>query len=507
MTWRLTDPEGNEAAKIKWELVEYTNGQGLDLGCGQFKAFPHFIGVDNGHHWGMKGVDVPVKTCEKLDVFAGHSMDFVFSSHLLEHIHDTKSALKEWWRVLKVGGYLILYLPHKEHYPNCGEEGANPDHKHDFLPEDIKNFMKDIGGWDLVRNETRTEGREYSFLQIYKKFASDKHRYSCREPQPEKTCAVVRYGAFGDAVQTSSVFPQLKADGYHITVYTTDIGNEILKHDPHIDKIIIQGKDQVANHELGPFWDSLKAKYTKFVNFSESVEKTLLAYPDTMMHQWPQSMRHKHLNKNYLEFMHDIAELPYEPRQKFYASAEEKAWAKKEKAKMGGEVILWSLAGSAVHKTWPHLDAVIARLMLRDKTTKVVLVGDHLCQLLEQGWENEPRVICRSGIWTIRESLAFAQIADLVIGSETGVLNAVALDDVPKIVTLSHSSVENLTRDWKNVTNLIPKTACYPCHRLHFNFDHCHRDDATGTAQCQADITADEMYAAILTSTDQKKAA
>lgn len=507
MTWTIDGPQGNEAAKIRWELVEYTNGTGLDLGCGQFKAFPHFIGVDNGHHWGMKGVDVPVKTCEKLDVFASQSMDFVFSSHLLEHIVDTKLALKEWWRVLKVGGYLILYLPHKELYPNCGTEGANPDHKHDFMPEDIEAVMKDLGGWDLVRNETHSEGIEYSFFQVYKKFSGDKHRYGYREPKPEKTCAIVRYGAFGDAIQTSSVFPQLKEQGYHITVYTTDVGNEILKNDPHVNRIIIQGKDQVPNPELGRFWDFLKTKYTKFINFSESVERSLLAMPGDIRHGWSHDMRHKYLNANYLEFMADIAGVPYQAKQKFYPTEEEKTWARKTRATLDGKVILWSLSGSAIHKAWPHLDAAIARILLRDKTTRVVLVGDELCQLLEQGWEAEPRVICRSGKWSMRQSLAFAQLCDLVIGSETGVLNAVAFDRVPKIVSMSHSSVENLTRDWVNCISLEPKTACYPCHQLHYNFNHCPRDEATGVAQCQADITVGDMDAAILNQLEQKKAA
>jgi SAM-dependent methyltransferase len=130
------------------------------------KAFPHFIGVDNGHHWGTAGADVAVKTCEDLSIFAGQSMDFVFSSHLLEHIQDTKAALKEWWRVLKVGGRLVLYLPHKDLYPNCGTPGANPDHKHDFMPEDIEGIMKEIGGWDMLRNETRAETNEYSVFSM-----------------------------------------------------------------------------------------------------------------------------------------------------------------------------------------------------------------------------------------------------------------------------------------------------------------------------------------------------
>jgi len=497
MTWKIDDPQGDEAAKIRWELVEYTAGRGLDLGCGQFKAFPHFTGVDNGHHWGMKGVDVHVDTCEDLSIFASQSMDFVFSSHLLEHIKDHEKALKEWWRVLKVGGKLCLYLPHKEHYPNVGKEGANPDHKHDFLPEDIEAAMKKIGGWDLLRNETRIEDREYSFFQVYEKLQGNKRRFSYQDPKPAKTCAVVRYGAFGDAIQASSIYPLLKKQGYHVTFYTTEIGNEICKHDPNIDKIVLQGKDQVPNQQLPEFWASLKKKYDKFNNLSESVEGSLLALQGRPSHAWPHALRHKMLNVNYNEMTHDLAELPHVFAQKFYATDEEKAWAKKEKARIGGTVILWSLAGSAIHKTWPYLDSIIARLMIQQKDVKVVLVGDLLCQLLEQGCEKEPRVLCRSGVWSIRQSIAFAQVADMVIGSETGVLNAVGMENVPKIITLSHSSEENLTEHWKNTTALIPKTSCYPCHQLHYSFEFCRQDKVSGVAQCQADITPDELYQSI----------
>lgn len=497
MVWRIDDPQGNEAEKIRWELVEYTRGRGLDLGCGQFKAFPHFTGVDNGHHWGMKGVDVHVNTCEDLSIFASQSMDFVFSSHLLEHIVNTKAALKEWMRVLKVGGRLCLYLPHKEHYPNVGEEGANPDHKHDFMPEDIIEVMKDVGGWDLCRNETRTEGREYSFFQVYTKLNGNKHHYSYKEPKPAKTCAVIRYGAFGDLIQASSIYPELKKQGYHITLYTTNGGYSIAKFDPNIDKFIVQDNDQVPNHALPAFWDSISKKYDKFINLSESVEGTLLALHGRTPHGWPHSLRHKMLNVNYMEFTHDLAEVPYNFHQKFHATKEEKDWATKQKNKIGGTVILWSLSGSAVHKTWPYLDSVIARLMLHNKDVKVVLVGDELCKILEQGWEKEPRVLCRSGIWSIRESLAFAQVADMVIGPETGVLNAVGMESVPKIIMLSHSSAENLTKHWKNTVALEPPTDCFPCHKMHYSFEHCKRDEVTGCAQCQADITPDAVYDAI----------
>lgn len=514
--WRRDDPQGNESAKIKWELVPFTRGRGLDLGCGPFKAFPHFTGVDNGHHgqfgWDIKP-DIHVETCEDLSIFASQSMDFVFSSHLLEHIEDTKKTLKEWFRVLKVGGYLCLYLPHKDFYPNIGTEGSNPDHKHDFLPEDIESQMPQ--GWDLVVNENRNEGQEYSFFQVYKKLSGNKNRWSHKEPKPKKTVGICRYGAFGDILQASSLFPGLKAQGYHISLYTTPRAAEIVKHDPYLDAICLQDQDQVPNVELDQYWNHLKKKHDKFINLSETVEGTLLALPGRMNHTWPQEVRHKYMNVNYLEFIHDLAGIPFKPCQRFHPSEDEKSWARKEKAKLG-KVILWSLSGSAVHKTWPHLDTVLARLLLKTDY-KIVLVGDQGCQVLEMGWENEPRVVKRSGIWSIRESLAFAQVSDMVVGSETGVLNAVGFEEVPKVVTLSHSSEENLTKHWKNTISLSQPKSEVPCsgsacHLMHYSFEHCHRDldpdceeckkstcvKHTGVAKCQSNITPDMMYEAIM---------
>ena len=42
------------------------------------------------------------------------SVDFVISSHVIEHFPDPIKALKEWYRVVKPGGYLYIIAPHKE---------------------------------------------------------------------------------------------------------------------------------------------------------------------------------------------------------------------------------------------------------------------------------------------------------------------------------------------------------------------------------------------------------
>ena len=57
--------------------------------------------------------------------------------------------------------------------------------------------------------------------------------------------------------------------------------------------------------------------------------------------------------------------------------------------------------------------------------------------------------------------------ADAFVGSESVFANVVAMEAMPKVVMLSHSSNENLTRDWINTAALEAPVACHPCHRIH----------------------------------------
>lgn len=52
-----------------------------------------------------------VREATDLHVIADHQYDFVLSSHNLEHISNPVRALKEWVRVVKPGGVIILLLP------------------------------------------------------------------------------------------------------------------------------------------------------------------------------------------------------------------------------------------------------------------------------------------------------------------------------------------------------------------------------------------------------------
>jgi len=334
-----------------------------------------------------------------------------------------------------------------------------------------------------------------------------KREFSWKHEKPAKTVAICRYGAIGDMIQTSSLFPWLKEQGYHVTLYCqSGQGYEAVKHDPHVDRFIIQGKDQVPPQFLEEFWRETRKKYDKWVNLSESVEATLLASPGRANWEWPNHLRAKYLDRNYLEWTHELAGVPPPYRPKFYSTPSERVWANEKARSYGRRNILWSLSGSSGHKVWPWLDAVIAGVLLQYPDVHITLVGDEFCRLLEAGWENEVRVHCRSGEWTIRQSMAFAEVADIIIGTETGLLNAAGTMDAWKIVTLSHSSQEMLTKHWRNVIALEQPegVGCskHPCRQLHGANGHdpwedCPQDKTEGVALCQYHVTPKMMFGAI----------
>jgi ADP-heptose:LPS heptosyltransferase len=447
---------------VRFAIVPYTLGRGLDIGRGEYKAFAHFVGVREK----SDVIPPPAEADFVVDSFDDvvgkieGEMDFIFVHDIAyeQEFDPRQLAMK----VLVEGGYLL------------------------------RSVGEDLNIW-----RRRGAGLEVFIPPL----------------RPERSALVIRYGAMGDMLQTGSVFPELKRLGYHITLNCHEDGEVIMRNDPHIDAFITQGKNQVPNHELVEYWKWLDTRFDRVINLCESVEGALLLHPGRSNHRWPHAMRKKYCNLNYLEFMAEIAELPFHPEHHFYPDDGEVARATKvvydiEAAANRGTppmgksvtpyVVMWALAGSSVHKFYPHQDAIIARMLLDIPHCHILLVGDPAAKLLEQGWENEPRVHRYSGEMGIRDVLALAPMCQLVIGPETGVLNAVAFETCAKVVLLSHSTEENLTRDWTNTESVASHaTPCYPCHRLHYTSEFCPQDKETGAAMCQLELSPAVVWEAV----------
>lgn len=125
--------------------VDHPNSVKLDLGCGDRKRndFPHFVGIDKIPG---KGVDI-VRDIEKGLPFCDCSIDFIYASHLMEHIEDLTFVMDEIWRVLKKKGILEIICP------KWDSEMAyyDPTHKR-FIHKCLWNW------WDLKHNDPRQYG-------------------------------------------------------------------------------------------------------------------------------------------------------------------------------------------------------------------------------------------------------------------------------------------------------------------------------------------------------------
>ena len=524
MVWSQ-DAGGHEAAKARHHIVHWTRGKGVEIGCGPHKVFPHFIGIDLA-----PGVGDIVLDAGDLSIFGREALDFVFSSQLLHLAKDLPAMLREWWRVLKRGGHLVLYMPDP-----APESGMPADWRADeprIDAHDLVAAMEKVGGWDMHVWQRRHDDDEFSYLLVFEKLRGSAHRRSYQKPWvPKPKALCVRYGGIGDMLQSASVFAALKDQGFHVTVNCHDSSQEVVRDDPNIDAFIIQFPNQVPPPDLSNYWAAISKGYDRFVNLSESVEGTLLALPGRTLYEVSKEARHMICDRNYLDYMHAIAQCPGAAhRPFFFPTPTERSTMEELRRRLGPAdmpIVMWALAGSSVHKAYPFYGEVIVWL-LEHTDCKVVLTGDKTSQNLEHGAAQlalkvfcaigfevsndmklsacltrlkehfgTDRLICRSGAWSVRESLAFAQVADVVVGPETGMLNAVSMESNQKVLMLSHSSHENLSRDWINARVLHSDVPCYPCHMLHYDSSRCPQDENTHASLCAATISKEGLFDAI----------
>lgn len=94
--------QGNAAQYILETAKKYCHGTGVDIGANQW-PYPGAVPVD----------DRLGENAYRLDRFNEGSLDYVFSSHCLEHLARWQDALRLWIGKLRPGGILFLYLPHE----------------------------------------------------------------------------------------------------------------------------------------------------------------------------------------------------------------------------------------------------------------------------------------------------------------------------------------------------------------------------------------------------------
>lgn len=128
--------QGNACQYITPIAKKFCQGIGVDVGANKW-PFPGAMPIDE--MTGGSAYEVP------------EGLDYVFSSHCLEHLEDPIKALENWKKALKPKGVLFLYLPHPEmEYwlpQNCRK------HLHSWTPEEMAKILEDLGFKDILYSQ------------------------------------------------------------------------------------------------------------------------------------------------------------------------------------------------------------------------------------------------------------------------------------------------------------------------------------------------------------------
>jgi predicted SAM-dependent methyltransferase len=168
----------SETAKHRARLAPFCEGFGVDIGFGGDPIIPTAIRMDLESPYAAAG-DQGVQLggdCRNLIWFKDDILDFAYSSHVLEDfdIIQTEHIMREWTRVLKVGGKLVLLQPDQQRYLAYCRENNHPPNPHHSIDHFSLAYVTEIaarlGNLEAVASANDLD--EYSFFVVFKKTKS-----------------------------------------------------------------------------------------------------------------------------------------------------------------------------------------------------------------------------------------------------------------------------------------------------------------------------------------------
>lgn len=83
--------------------------------CDKIGAYTNIdFNIEQSDKWGPCHTDVNLIANGDDLPFKNNTLDYVVSSHMIEHSFDPIKTVNEWLRVIKPGGYIFMIIPHKE---------------------------------------------------------------------------------------------------------------------------------------------------------------------------------------------------------------------------------------------------------------------------------------------------------------------------------------------------------------------------------------------------------
>ena len=123
----------------------------------------------NGLHCkGLNIVNGTDLTCDALVLpFEDNSVDYIVSSHAIEHMVDVEKAFREWVRVLKPGGLMAHKMPDKRYFlhDNDNPEIAKPDlAPSEMTSDEMRELLSRIDRLEVLLFDTHQNHFDFDIL-------------------------------------------------------------------------------------------------------------------------------------------------------------------------------------------------------------------------------------------------------------------------------------------------------------------------------------------------------
>ena len=89
----MSETVGCKARRLKESFFEkYISGEGIDIGCGRLYGYSD----ENRIHESAIAHDKDMCDAHDMSIFEDQKFDYVYSSHVLEHLEDPIKAIKNF---------------------------------------------------------------------------------------------------------------------------------------------------------------------------------------------------------------------------------------------------------------------------------------------------------------------------------------------------------------------------------------------------------------------------
>jgi len=120
-------------------------GFGIDIGYSKPEwKLPDSVGIDDG----KVCYDIETNAQVSATDFSYDNLDYIFSSHCLEHLPDWVGVLNYWTTKIRSGGVMFLYLPNAD-YQEYWRPWANRKHVNWLTPDMLEEYFM-FRGWKNI---------------------------------------------------------------------------------------------------------------------------------------------------------------------------------------------------------------------------------------------------------------------------------------------------------------------------------------------------------------------